>query len=172
MINAPGSIDVIGDYRQPNSSLLREFNTCYQANKIDGTTGAVTYSNVLTTQDTSKTYNTVTACDTSTSTPAFRQRIGYTSQSNSNVLNLRIPLHPLVDASLFKQFAIREGMSFEIRGEFFNILNTPEWGSPNTTLGVSNTGSASSGYGLNAPTGTKVQANDARIGQLTARINF
>lgn len=171
LVGAPGNVDIIGDYHQAGASLLREFNTCYQSASVSGT-GVVTYANVNTSQDSTKTYNTVTACDSQSSTPAFRQRIGYTSQSNSNVLNLRIPLHPLVDASLFKQFIIREGMSLEIRGEFFNILNTPEWGGPSTTLGASNAGSASSGYSVALPNGTKTQANDARIGQLTARFNF
>jgi hypothetical protein len=171
MINAPGNVDIIGDYRQPNSSLLREFNTCYQSNSVSGT-GVVTYTNVNTKLDNTNTYNTVTACDAQSSTPAFRQRIGYTSQSNSNVLNLRIPLHPLVDASLFKQFIVREGVSFEIRGEFYNIMNTPEWGGPSTSLGAANAGSAAGAGSLATPLGIKNQANDARIGQLTARINF
>jgi len=109
---------------------------------------------------------TITACDAQSSTPAFRQRLSYTSQSNSNVLNVREPLVPLMDASLFKKFIIREGVSFEIRGEFFNILNTPNWGGPSTTLGAANDGSAGSASAL------FTQANDPRIGQLTARINF
>jgi hypothetical protein len=62
-------------------------------------------------------------------------------------------------------------MSFEIRGEFFNVFNTPEWGGPGG-LGSSNAGSSSSSYSATNPTGYFVQANDARIGQLTARINF
>jgi hypothetical protein len=77
------------------------------------------------------------------------------------VLNIRQRIHPLVDASLFKQFQIREGTSFEIRGEFFNVFNTPNFGGPGTGLGSSTFGVV-----------TLTQANDARIGQLTARINF
>jgi hypothetical protein len=177
LVNAPGNVDIVGDYHQPGASLQREFNTCYQSYSLDGTTGAVTYNNVSTAMDSTKTYNTSTACDAQSSTPAFRQRIPYTSQTNSTVLNLRIPLHPLVDASLFKQFTVREGVSFEIRGEFFNILNTPEWGAPSNTNGVTNLGAANAGSAAGAgslatPNGIKNQANDARIGQLTARINF
>jgi hypothetical protein len=97
---------------------------------------------------------------------AFQQRLSYTSQSNSNYLNIRQPLKPLLDMSLFKQFIVREGVSFEIRGEFFNILNTPNYGGPSTTLGAANFGSAASASGV------ITQANDPRIGQLTARINF
>ena len=116
-------------------------------------------------------YNTVTGCDATSPNLAFQSRLAYTSQSNSNVLNIRQQLHPLIDMSMFKQFAIREGVNFEIRGEFFNIFNTPEWGGPGG-LGSSNAGSSSSSYSTTNPNGYFVQANDARIGQLTARINF
>jgi hypothetical protein len=170
LVGAPGNVDIIGDYHQPGASLVREFNTCYQSVSI--VSNQAVYTNVNSKQDSTSTYNTVTGCDSQSPNPAFRQRLPYTTQLNSNVLNLRIPLHPLVDMSLFKQFILREGMSFEIRGEFFNIMNTPEWGGPSTSLGASNAGSASSGYSVALPFGTKTQANDARIGQLTARINF
>jgi hypothetical protein len=66
-----------------------------------------------------------------------------------------------MDAALFKQFILHERTSFEIRGEFFNVLNTPNFGGPNTTIGNSSFGAV-----------TLTQANDARIRQLTARINF
>ena len=163
LVNAPTGIDVIGNYRQPNQALTREFNTCYQTQTI--VSGVVNIANVNTTYNSSG-LPTIVGCDAQSSTPAFRQRLAYTSQSNSTVLNVREPLHPVIDASLFKQFLIHEGVSFEIRGEFFNILNTPNFGAPSTTLGAANAGSAASASGL------LTQANDARIGQLTARINF
>jgi hypothetical protein len=75
-------------------------------------------------------------------------------------MNLRQRIYPLVDLSLFKQFIIHEGVSFEIRGEFFNVGNRPNFGGPGTGLNAS--------YGVV----TLSQANDARQGQLTARINF
>jgi hypothetical protein len=115
---------------------------------------------------------TLQGCDANNPSPAFAQRLNYTSQSNSTVLNIRQKLYPLLDASMFKRFIIREGVSFEIRGEFFNILNTPEFGGPNTSLGAANTGSAASNPSAAYPQGQLSQANDARIGQLTARINF
>jgi hypothetical protein len=170
MVGAPGNVDIIGNYHQAGASLLREFNTCYQTTTI--VSNAAVIANVNTKLDSTGTFNTVTACDSQSSTPAFRQRLAYTSQSNSSVLNLRIPLHPLVDASLFKTFIVREGVSFEIRGEFYNIMNTPEWGGPSTSLGAANAGSAAGAGSLATPNGIKTQANDARIGQLTARINF
>ncbi len=152
LVSAPGNVNIIGNYRQPNATYQRYFNTCYEntsgvpvASATNATTGAVT----------------APACDQLSPNPAFEQRLSYTSQVNSPYLNLRQRVHPLMDASLFKQFAIREGVSFEIRGEFFNVLNTPNFGSPNSGIGGSSFGTV-----------TLTQANDSRIGQLTARINF
>jgi hypothetical protein len=167
LLGAPGNVDIIGNYKQPNWSLHRQYNTCY--NSVAIVSNAAVYTQVNTTAPNG--YNTVTACDSTSPTPAFQSRLPYTSQTNSTVLNIRQQLHPLVDMSLFKQFVIREGLNFEIRGEFFNIFNTPEWGGPGG-LGSSNAGSSSSSYSATNPTGYFVQANDPRIGQLTARINF
>jgi hypothetical protein len=168
LLGAPGNVNIIGNYNQPNWSLHRQYNTCYETVAIVSNQAVYTQVN---TQVSSTGYNTVTGCDSTSPNLAFQSRLAYTSQSNSTVLNIRQQLHPLVDMSLFKQFAIREGMSFEIRGEFFNVLNTPEWGGPGG-LGSSNAGSSSSSYSTTNPTGYFVQANDARIGQLTARFNF
>jgi hypothetical protein len=145
LISAPGNVDIIGNPRQSNPTYGRYFNTCYQ-----NTTGV----NVQSTAS-------APACDALSPNPAYRQRLAYTTQHNSTMLNVRQRIHPLVDASLFKQFQIHERTSFEIRGEFFNLFNTPNFGGPGTGVG-------SSTFGLV----TLTQANDPRIGQLTARINF
>jgi hypothetical protein len=145
LISVPGNVDIIGNPRQSNSTYARYINTCYQ--DVNGNPVASTAS--------------APACDSLSPNPAYRQRLQYTTQLNSTMLNIRQRIHPLVDAALFKQFILREGTSFEIRGEFFNVFNTPNFGGPNTTLGNSSFGAV-----------TLTQANDARIGQLTARINF
>jgi hypothetical protein len=163
LIGAPGNVDIVGNYRQGNQSIFRQFNTCYQSVSI--VNNAAVYSQVNTTYNSSG-VPTITACDAQSSTVAFRQRLAYTSQSNSNVLNIRYKLVPLMDASLFKQFALREGMSLELRGEFFNLLNTPNFAGPSTSLGAANAGSAASASGV------LTQASDPRIGQLTVRLNF
>jgi hypothetical protein len=75
--------------------------------------------------------------------------------------SVRTQVHPLADASLFKKFPITEGTNLEIRGEFFNVLNTPNFGGPGTSPGSTSYGVV----GLN-------EANDPRIGQLTVRLNF
>jgi hypothetical protein len=172
LISAPSNVDIIGNYYQPNANFFRTFNPCYLQSNLNTTTGAVTYTPVNSSADTTNTYSKVTACDGQSPNPAFRQRIAYTSQSNSNVLNLRYSVHPQADISVFKKFIVREGVSFEIRGEFFNVLNTPNFSGPNTTLGAANTASRAGSGSLSVPAGQAAQINDPRIGQLTARLNF
>jgi hypothetical protein len=145
LISAPTNVDIIGPVAQANPTYARYFNTCYE-----NASGALVQSTA-----------SAPACDSLSPIPAYRQRLSYTSQVNSTVINVRERIHPLVDASLFKRFAITERTSFEIRGEFFNILNTPNFGGPGTSIGSSTFGTV-----------TLTQANDPRIGQLTARINF
>jgi hypothetical protein len=171
LVGAPGNVDIIGDYHQPDHNLYRQFNPCYQTSTLLGT-GQVVVANVNTQKDATGVYNKVTACDARSPNPAFRQRIAYTSQSNSPVLNVRQPVKPQADLSMFKKFILREGMSFEIRGEFFNIFNTPNYGGPNSGLGGGSTASAAGNPSLAFPGGLVTQANDPRIGQLTARFNF
>ena len=172
LISAPSNVDIIGNYYQPNANLFRTFNPCYQTQTVSSATGAVTVTQQNSTQNSTGAYNTVTACDSASPSPAFRQRISYTSQSNSTYLNLRYAVHPQVDINVFKQFIIREGVSFEIRGDFFNVTNTPNFPAPNTTLGQANTASRAGSGSASNPAGVGQQANDPRIGQLTARINF
>lgn len=170
LIGAPGSVDIIGNYHQPGANLFRMFNTCYNSYTINYTTNSVSYAPVPTkfVNGTSQ----VIACDAQSPNPAFQSRIPYSVQTNSPVLNIRdIGYHPLVDMSLFKQFAIREGMTFEIRGEFFNVFNTTEFGGPGG-LGSSDAGNAAGAITPQYPNGQLYQNNDARIGQLTARFNF
>jgi hypothetical protein len=51
------------------------------------------------------------------------------------------------DASLFKNFVIREQMRFELRAEAFNILNHPQFGLPNASIGNAQAGSITSTVG-------------------------
>ena len=171
LINLPGNSAVIGNYVQPKQLYSREFNTCYLAATLNTTTGVVTYAPVSSAVNTTTAVPTRMACDAQSPTPAFRQRIAFESQQDPGVLQIRQPLKPLMDLSVFKRFIIREGTSFEIRGEFFNVMNTPNYGGPNTSLGAATTGSVLS-YTTAFPNGFFTQANDARIGELTARINF
>jgi hypothetical protein len=40
-----------------------------------------------------------------------------------------------LDFSIFKRFRLKERLSMEFRGEWFNSLNHPIFGEPNTTVG-------------------------------------
>ncbi len=114
----------------------------------------------------------MTACDSRSPKPAFRQRIAFTSQSNSNVLGLRYSVHPQADLSIVKKFILREGVSFELRGEYFDVLNTPNYSAPNTTPDAANMASRTGSGTAVDPVGQATQINDPRTGQLTVRLNF
>jgi Carboxypeptidase regulatory-like domain len=132
-------------------SYARYFNTCWK-----NSAGVLQYTTV------SGTGSLVPGCDsTNNNVPAFAQNANFTLNNTGPYMNLRQLIHPLMDVSLFKQFKIRESTNFEIRGEFFNVMNTPNFGGPGTTPGSAN-------YGVV----TLTQANDPRLTQLTARINF
>ncbi len=51
------------------------------------------------------------------------------------------------DASLFKNFEIREGTRFEFRAEAFNVLNHPQFGLPNASIGNAQAGQITSTVG-------------------------
>ena len=45
-----------------------------------------------------------------------------------------------LDASVFRNFAIRERFKLQVRGEAFSVANTPQWGNPNTDITSANFG--------------------------------
>ncbi|HEY1806192.1 MAG TPA: TonB-dependent receptor [Terracidiphilus sp.] len=142
LISAPGGVNIIGPTGISNRTYSHFINTCYENTSGTPVVGPG-------------------ACSSATDTPAYQQRLSYTTQTNSPYIGVRQQFHPLMDASLFKTFPIHEATSFEIRGEFFNVLNSPIFGTPSTSLG-------SSSFGVVSLT----QVNDPRFGQLTARLNF
>jgi hypothetical protein len=40
-----------------------------------------------------------------------------------------------MDLSLFRSFRIAEKLTLELRGESFSVINTPQWGNPDTNIG-------------------------------------
>lgn len=62
-----------------------------------------------------------------------------------------------IDASLVKLFRISETKMFQLRGEFFNVLNHPNWGDPGTGFGSATFGrvTSTSGDPRNAQIGLK-----------------
>ncbi len=101
-------------------------------------------------------------CATPDEPAAFRVQPPFTLRTLSTRFpNIRTRRPGLVDLSLFKTFPIRESLALQFRAEAFNLLNTPWFGGPNTTLGSAN-------FGVVSPS----QANDPRNVQLALRLQF
>jgi hypothetical protein len=62
------------------------------------------------------------------------------------------------DFALFKNFGFGERTKLQIRGEVFNLFNTPQFGAPNTSAGSANFGKITS------------QANLPRLIQVAAKL--
>jgi hypothetical protein len=70
-----------------------------------------------------------------------------------------------VDFSVFKNFALQEGRALQLRSEFFNLFNTPQFNNPNSTVGP--------GFGTISSAGSpnNLQRVSREI-QLAAKFNF
>jgi hypothetical protein len=146
LIASPSGVTPLAPAHLANATYGRFFNTCYE-----NAAGALVMATA-----------SAPGCDSASSTPAFQQHLSFTLNNIGPYMSdVRQRIHPLFDLSLFKRFEIHESANFEIRGEFFNLLNTPIFAGPNTTPGSANYGAV-----------TLTQINDPRIAQLTARINF
>jgi hypothetical protein len=76
--------------------------------------------------------------------------------------SIRPPKVPNADLSMFKSFVLHERMRLQFRAEAFNATNSPQLGSPSTSL----TSTTSAGVvGL-------TQSNDPRNVQLSLRLTF
>jgi hypothetical protein len=53
---------------------------------------------------------------------------------------LRGPAQLNFDAGLSRAFRLTEKVTFSLRAEAFNLLNTPQFGLPNATIGVAQAG--------------------------------
>jgi hypothetical protein len=165
--NAPGAGNPGYTYQQlinptpAHRSYATEFNPCYSA----WTPDPHAYPNATTTGS----WANGPTCTSADATPAFKQMPLFTLNTLGPFMNIRQIVHPLADASLFKTFKIRGSANFEIRGEFFNVLNTPNFGGPGTNPTASQSGGIYPYSYVNKNSG---QANDARLTQLTARFNF
>lgn len=74
---------------------------------------------------------------------AFVAPTGYNyGDSGRNIL--RGPGFHNIDLGLSRRVSLTERIGLEIRAEAFNLFNTPQFGFPNNTVGVSNTGAISS----------------------------
>jgi hypothetical protein len=140
-----GTVTLLSNPRLSSPTYGEAFNTCYE-----NAAGALVMSTPK-----------APACASASSVPAFQQHLAFTLNNIGPYLDVRERVHPLVDVSLFKQFQLRESTNFEIRGEFFNVLNTTTFGAPGTSPGSANFGVVS-----------LTQVNDPRLIQLTVRLNF
>ena len=75
--------------------------------------------------------------------------------------SLRPPKVPSVDVSLFKSFTLHERLKLQFRAEAFNLTNSPQFGSPSTSLTSTSAGVT-----------TLTQVNDPRNIQLALRLMF
>jgi hypothetical protein len=85
---------------------------------------------------------------------------------NSRRNSLQGPGTRTVDFSFFKNTSIAEGKVLQLRTEFFNLFNTPQFNNPGTTVGTGSFGVVSSAG--SEPTFQRT----ARQIQLAAKINF
>ena len=72
---------------------------------------------------------------------------------------VRGPSYRNVDVAVIRRVVLGRGMAIEVRGEIFNLLNTPPLGNPNAVAGT-------------ASFGTITTAGDPRVAQLAVKIAF
>ena len=78
-----------------------------------------------------------------------------------------------VDTGLIKNFypvPSHEALSFQFRGEFFNLFNHPQWSDPNVNFSNGAFGSIRSTIGTSA--GNVATSADSRVIQLALKMNF
>ena len=70
-----------------------------------------------------------------------------------------------VDFSLFKNIPLHEALNLQLRSEFFNLFNTPQFNNPNSTVGI--------GFGTISAAGspTTLQRISREV-QLAAKVTF
>jgi hypothetical protein len=106
------------------------------------------------------TANVRQSCASADQPVAWLVRPSFTQRTSSPYFpNIRYPRPMLMDASVFKTFAIRERLRLQFRLEAFNVTNTVWFGSPGTTVG-------STSFGVITPS----QSNDPRFGQAGLRL--
>ena len=68
---------------------------------------------------------------------------------NTRPMELSAPGYRNVDASLFRDFAIHEQLRFQLRGEFTNVFNLTNLGTPTASMNNANFGKATGSGGSN-----------------------
>jgi hypothetical protein len=141
LLNISGTTSTGIDPTIPNPTMQHWFNTC-------------TYNN---------TNNQRQNCQSATEPVAWIIQKPFTLlfAPNPQFGDLRAKAWPDTNVSFIKAFRMHERLSAELRAEFFNLTNTPQFGAPNLTA-------TSSLFGVM----TLTQTNDARNIQMGAKITF
>jgi hypothetical protein len=91
-------------------------------------------------------------------TSAFAAAPQFTIGSSSRN-PVRGPGYRNLDVAVMRRVALAAGKALELRGEIFNLTNTPPLGAPNTTVGA-------------AAFGTITSAGDPRVVQVALKFIF
>jgi hypothetical protein len=102
--------------------------------------------------------NSATWFDTTAFAPVTTATFGNASRNS-----LRGPGAADLDLGIARVFGISERINFELRGEAFNVTNTPAFANPASTLGSSSFGHITSTFG---------GAADSRVLRVSGRLNF
>jgi hypothetical protein len=81
------------------------------------------------------------------------------------------PNNVQLNSTLGKNFILHEGYNLRLVAEVFNLLNSPQWGIPDTTLTDPGFGTIT-GAGSNQGANVSNPQDGARVMQLGARIEF
>ena len=115
---------------------------------------------------------------------AFSPAPAYTYGNAPRTLPCRNPGYNNQNVSIFKDFSITEHIKFQFRAEALNAFNTPEFGQPSQTLGITTTGvngtptitgytdTAKAGQGAQSLGNITTTIGFARIIQLGGRLSF
>jgi hypothetical protein len=95
---------------------------------------------------------------------AFTPALPYTYGNSPRSLPCRQPGYNNSNVSVYKDFKITERVRFQFRAEALNAFNTPEFGQPSTTYGITPTGVNT------AP--TPFSATSQTLGNITTTIGF
>ena len=100
--------------------------------------------------------------------------MGYSAFSTQQRNQYRGPHFFDMDMNLFKNFTIREKLTFGLGAQAFNVFNHPNFGFPDNSLGSSTFGQISSMTAMpTSPYGTFLGFDSSpRVVQLTAKITF
>jgi hypothetical protein len=113
-----------------------------------------------------------TACKAGTHCKSYLNPASFTNNASGTYGNIVKgafvgPQYADWDASLARRFAITEGTYFQLRAEYFNVLNHPNFGDPGTTATSSNFGQITSTSPQNSN-----YSNDPRIAQMSVKLVF